>query len=534
MVGFFDGREYSCFPDFEAFCRHCLTAKYSGWHFFAHYGGRFDIEALFDWLKARKFAGYDLTFYCAGSCIVAFTLSKGPYHWRFSDSFRLMDRSLHKLTHEFEVEHKKLPFAPESMEYNRNDCMGLYEVLTKFFGVFSTTADTVASFAMSVFRSGYLKNLLSQPSRIVEDFIRAGYFGGRCEIFRWDEAELSKMDVNSLYPFAMMGTVPVEFIRRTRAIPDDDRRIGFYWAEVSYPESYLPVLPALIHSRLFFPVGRFRGVFSSMELREADRDGAAIRVIKGCEFEADSIFGEFVDEVFKLRVAAKRAGDEAKCYVYKKVMNSLYGKFGEGREKRVFILDPGTAVLDPLDESSPKVWPYGVPGSGIAYYLRESKSPHILPHISAAITSRARLITREWLRRAGRIWYTDTDSIFTDTEMPESLDLGALKCEGKGRFRAYGLKEYRFDGRYNVKGVEITKTDPVTGQKTEHPEIAESYLAGDKVSFMRRAGFLESMRKGEPTFRTVKAEKTRKPRIEKRARVGDDTRPWRAEELYEL
>jgi hypothetical protein len=57
------------------------------------------------------------------------------------------------------------------------------------------------------------------------------------------------------------------------------------------------------------------------------------------------------------------------------------------------------------------------------------------------------------------------------------------------------------------------------------------YLNGEPVHYPGRAGFMESLRAGELTFRRVERCKQRRVRIEKRARVGSDTRPWRGEEI---
>ena len=431
------------------------------------------------------------------------------------------------------------------MEYNRNDCVGLYEILEKFFGEFEAYAETVASFALQVFQRHYLSRCLCKVNRAVEDFIRESYFGGRCEVYRWDKAKLNKFDVNSLYPSVMREPVPVEFRGASQRLTERENEIGFYEAEVSYPESYFPVLPCICRGRLFFPIGKFTGKFTSIELHKAISDGAAIKIKRGYVFSSEPIFREFAEDLFKKRLEAKAAGNLAVDWVCKKVLNSCYGKFGQRREQKCYITDPGTERLRPLlsehvglnehdlQAINPRLWPVGSPGSGIVYFERESKAGHILPHISSAITSRARLITRGYLQKPDRVWYTDTDSIFTDGEIETGKKLGEVKLEGIGNFEPYGLKEYRFDGHYNIKGVSVMTTDLDSGVKTESPEIAERYLSGEQLQYDRRAGFLESLRDGELTFRSLHAVKQRQPRIEKRAREMDriETRPWNTAEI---
>lgn len=551
MIGCYDGERYANFPRFADFLNHVCRPEFSGVRWFAHNGGRYDSNALFDFVRANR-PDLSFSFFCAGSCVVSLTLSDGPHKWRFCDSYRLLDASLKKLTDEFDVEHKKGNLADSiksgfevEVEYNRNDCIGLYEVLERFFAEFGAMAETVAAFALQVFKLHFLTRPICKVNRKVENFIRRSYYGGRCEVYRWNPAELRKMDVNSLYPSVMREPVPVDYEGYTRSIPDDDSKIGFYQATIDYPDTYLPALPAIIGGRLFFPVGKFDGFFTSMELRQAITDGAVVSIEHGVLFRAEPVFREFAETLFDRRREAKAAGNLAVDWVCKKVLNSCYGKFGQRREQRCFVSDPGTVRLHPMTEEylglsdsdlqsvNPRLWPIGLPGSGIAYYEKESRASHILPHISSAITSRARLVTGGYLRTAGRVWYTDTDSVFTDAEMRTGDRLGDLKLEGVGRFEPFGLKEYSFDGHYSVKGISITLTDPDTGEKTEHPEIAESYLRGERLTFDRRAGFMESIRENELTFRTVQRSKERRPRVEKRARYGTDTRAWEAGEIME-
>lgn len=529
MIGFYDGERYYNFDRLEDFLNLVLSRKYRNWRIFGHYGGKFDLTYLFDYIRENH-PDWDFNFYCAGSCVISFTVRRGELRWRFTDSFRLMDAPLDNLTQEFDVAHKKLAFDPTSIEYNRHDCIGLYEVLTRFFGAFQefVTSETIAAHAMRIYRLLYLKKPIFAIPRNAEDFIRQSYFGGRVEVFRHDETKINKYDVNSLYPYCMLQPVPVAFKGFTLRVPDYDEEVGFYRAEIKYPDRYLPVLPTVIDHKLFFPVGRFEGVFTSMELRRAIDHGAAVSIKSGVVFEAEPILAEFATDLYKMKVKAEREGNKYIRYVMKKVMNSLYGKFGQRRLQKVYLLDPGTPRLDMDDPESPIIFPLL---NGIAYHERESRSCSILPHIASAITSYARLSIHGHLSKARRVWYTDTDSVFTPNQMRTADTLGDLKNEGSGRFQAFGLKEYKFNDRYYIKGLSVYKTDPLTGEKTEDITIAERYLKGEKIEITRRAGILESIRAGERAVRRIHTHKQRHPRIEKRARVGLDTRPWNAAEI---
>lgn len=505
-VGFFDGETYCYFRDLDSFLDHVLTSRYRGYRIFAHYGGRFDVHYVFDYLR-KKLPTAELAITCAGCNVIALQVRIGKNYWRFCDSYRLLPASLQTLTNDFDVEHKKLPFDSLSMEYNRHDCLGLYEVLAEFFALYGIQAETVASYAMRVFRSRFLRRSILLPSEEVEDFARQTYCGGRCEVYRWDAARVYHYDVNSLYPRAMLDPVPVEYLARSRRLVEDDRHIGFYRATVRYPERYLPVLPVRI-MKLFFPVGRFSGYFTSLELRAAIEDGASVWIHEGRIFYAEAILKEYAEAIYRSKVKAEREEKKGARYVNKLLSNSLYGKFGQRRDQRVFMTDDGSPGLFPL------------PG-GLAWKWEKSRAPHIMPQIASTVTSRSRLITLGYLG-GGPVWYTDTDSLFTTSRHPTSDKIGALKLEGTGDFQAHRLKEYTFGGDMKAKGVPRDEA------------LMRAYLAGDEIRYTRIAGFLESVRDGKSPVRHVEVTRRRGTVVEKRARDGKDTRPWNFSELMEM
>lgn len=516
LVGFFDGDRYYRFHTLSSFLDHVCSRRYRNWYIFGHYGGRFDARYLADLLRYQSDLPYTFGYFLSGSTCVLLSVRSGGDVWHFCDSGRLLPASLERLTEEFGVEHRKLAFDPAGVEYNFNDCLGLYEVLQRFFSVVGVYAYTIASLSMRYFRRNYLRRRIYNVGKAVEAFVRSGYYGGRCEIYRRDEATVNKYDVNSLYPYAMSGPVPVDYIGATTVLPDDDRRIGFYRARVRYPYRYIPALPLLMDHRLYFPIGEYEGVWTSMELRRAIEDGASVDILSGHCWAAEPIFDEFVRDVYERKVAAEREGNWALRTIYKLLGNSLYGKFGQARIRRVYIQDPGTSRLDPDDPVSPFIWPLP---DGMAFYLAESDSRHIMPHIAATVTARARLSMLERLRAALPCWYTDTDSIITTREIDASDGLGDLKFEGRGRFRAYGLKEYEWEDSIRIKGLPRRNEQDI--------EMARRYLQGEPVRYRRMAGLQESVRAGMSAVRTVDCERRRRFVRPKRAPEGEfDTRPW--------
>lgn len=514
MIGFYDGNQYAVFREWSEFLNHVLTPGYSGWRIFAHFGGRFDVHFLFDYVRAMR-PDLEVEFICSGSAVIALTIKQGKYYWRFCDSFRLMPSPLKKLTEEFKVAHPKLEFNPNSVEYNCNDCMGLWECLQVFFGMYGICSETIASHAMRIFRSQFLRRTVAQPRRDVEEFCRRAYHGGRCELYRHDRACLRSYDVNSMYGKCMTLCVPVEYLCRTRKFNERENVYGFYQAEVYLPESYFPPLP--VHTdKLYFPSGAVAGIFTETELRDAIAIGAEVSIKDGVLFHAEPVLEDYARELYAMKIEAEREGNLAVRYVAKILQNSCYGKFGQRREQITYFLDrngaEGAFPVSPESEAC-----------DIAYRKRESKAAYILPHISAGITALARHEILEHLRACpGPVWYSDTDSLYTTAKLRTGEKMGELKLEQEGIFEGYGPKEYCFAGSPKAKG--IPKDDAF---------LVLSFLQGYKVRFGRMAGFLESLRYGENTARRVTQEKVRSRTRDKRCRVGVDSRPWRMEELWQ-
>ncbi len=455
---------------------------------------------------------------CSGSAVISLTVHDSKHRWRFVDSYRLLPKSLATLTNDFDVKHKKLVGLDfTDRKYNEHDCRGLWEVLEIFFDSFAICSETIAAHAMRVYRTHFMKREIWQPHREIENFVRQAYAGGRCEIYRYDEAELNNYDVNSLFPCAMLEPVPVEYLFQSRELPGNSSRIGFYRATIDYPDCYLPVLP-WHDEKLYFPVGKFEGTYTNMELERAMVDGAKVEISEGRVFAASPIMSDYALSLFEMKKQAEQDGLSGKRYIAKILMNSLYGKWGQRREQRCYFVDDGRIG----------VWPLA---NGIAYYEMESHAAHINPHIAATITARARLMQHALLCKA-RNWYTDTDSLFTDANYETGDSMGALHYEGSGKFQAYRLKEYRFNGEYKIKGLPRSKDSDAEKRKAIDFELAELYLAGKAPVQPRMAGWAESIRAGEQTVRRVWRPRKPGATMDKRARAGQfDTRPWNVSEL---
>ena len=439
--GFYDGEQFRHFGKLDGFFQFLKNNYSIPSRIFCHYGGQYDFLFL---LRHAFAKGYKVgTIIPRGSGILCFDVRVGSRTYSFYDSSALLSFSLKRLTENFNVETKKgeidyekiTVITPELLEYLKSDCIGLWQVLEAFYSTDfiqeAGPAVTIASQAMRVMQN-YLKKPLHSLSDEVDLFVRKGYFGGRTEIFKPlfegnSKQQLHCYDVNSLYPTQMhREEFPNKFRKWTKSMGDS--KLGFYEATVSVPKNeYLPLLGVVHNKKLLFPVGKFRGIWSSLELRYAEENGVTIEKIhKGAEFQnGGRIFKDFVESIYAIRV--KSAKNSVNNQSAKLVLNASYGKLAIRRLKENII-----SIEHEDDFYNHEPW----------RELKCGKKNIMLVKKETTLKTFSNVAMGAWVTAAGRIhmhrlmkpiqdsiYYMDTDSIFTTKQLPSGEGLGALKHE---------------------------------------------------------------------------------------------------------
>lgn len=324
------------------------------------------------------------------------------------------------------------------------------DIYWKFYNIDIVTKLTLSSLALAIFRTKYYDSdnrPIHIPNRNEDTFIRRGYYGGHADVYIPKGENLYYYDVNSLYPF-IMKAFPMPGGKPTwhGSLEDQDleKLFGFIEAYVECPITMnRPFLPYRDESSktLLFPTGKFVGVYYSEEFKYARQLGYQITPLSGYLFESNNStpFGEFVTDIFERRQEAKRSGNEAMGYIYKILLNSLYGRFGINPKSTITeICKPDRYNLlikkkeiifgDILSEDS----------YIISYYTNTDwnhdwKPPRISAvQLSAAITASARIYMYPYISRSD-CYYTDTDSVIIGSPLPEeeitSTVLGKFKLE---------------------------------------------------------------------------------------------------------
>ena len=504
LAGIYDGISFKSFrtkppvspleePDFESetahlapggcidlLMRECLTKKFRGWTFYAHFGGIFDYLHLLPWLRNNK-DRYSFRVIPVQSTIqmliVTCKTSKSTY--TFLDSGRLLPMALQKAAkafkHEGKVTHDlDLHEDDPSWEiYLKGDCVQLYRVMTSVVDLMvhklgGEVGVTAPASSMKLFRRKYLEGHIERHAHFMgcEDkackgclhrFIRQGYYGGRTEIFHKKLEGLHYYDFNSSYPASMREPMPVgrkiEAYGKISDVMREDH-VAFVEARVKIPKScYLPPLPVRGASgKLNFPVGEFEGVWDLAELdllKHPQVRGKILEIKRVVWYRARPVFRKMVEDLYTLRDKSSADYDSGLSELAKLILNSLYGKFGMNPEKEELLLQPedvpGGCILCSVPISPNAQLCSDCVGSkradprmntGVWYRPKTVDAPYIIPQISAHITALSRVKLFHEMAKSialgGKLMMVDTDSVLTTAEMISSTALGALKDEYPG------------------------------------------------------------------------------------------------------
>jgi hypothetical protein len=363
--------------------------------------------------------------------------------------------------------------------YLKADVLSIAEIVHTFnrklcstFGESITGHLTIAGVALTILKKNVPISWVNvYPSPIVEDFIKEATYGGR--IFhnvKHCVDQLICLDANSLYPAAMAlysyptgpgriwDTLERDTVRQLNGGVYPNR--GIFRVTIRIPHIYQPVLPVRGECN-YLPTGTLTGVWTDVDIQEATSlGGVVLSITEGIEWvHHNKIFKDLILDIYKLR---KACGEGIENYIYKIILNSMYGKLLENSHRDEYTFTP-TTEKELLDQIV-------LPDGQILYHYAASvDSRNGTPsQLGAFVLSYSRKImndaikTLELFDKPG-IMYGDTDSIYILEELMEalnpSLELGGFKNDyGEGKMITeavfLGYKKYALkfnDGKYKFK-----------------------------------------------------------------------------------
>lgn len=187
---------------------------------------------------------------------------------------------------------------------------------------------SLPSLALKIYRAHFMpqdiKGIPTMKSYI-DGFIRKGYIGGAVDIYKEHGEDMKHYDVNSLYPYAQSMEMPFECLGFRSQIESLDNFFGFLEVEVDCPlDMSKPMLPLREDNKTIFPVGKWKGIYFSEELKAMLPLGYKFKLLSGYEFSKMILFDKYVNHFFDKKKSA--IGPER--LIAKLLLNSLYGIFG--------------------------------------------------------------------------------------------------------------------------------------------------------------------------------------------------------------
>lgn len=429
-------------------------------------------------------------------------INNQKFVWK--DSYRLFPLSLEQLCKMFDVIGKFGKYNPlfnqtslfnnselleQFIEYAKQDSIALLNVLLKAQSIYISNHKidiasiwSTASLSLKIFRQNFLKNEIPILTKYLDSKIRESYFGGSTDYIRKYGENLYYYDVNSLYPFAMCNSMPLEFLGEFEGYNldlNDPETFGFIEAKIVSPKDIeIPLLPLKYKGMTIHPNGSWIGTYFSEELKAVSNLGYNIEILKLYKFSKMDLFTRYIKFFYDI----KKNSIGPLRFIAKMHLNTLYGYFG----RKLLMIETKNILNKDLENYITKYSIFSIinindristllMSSNLDYDLVNElnnvlKTDIVSPFrkvqsnvaLASAVTSYARIAMMKYKLIPGiEIFYFDTDSIFTNKPLPSYLigdDLGLMKDELKGGFikKAYflGIKKYGYiDNNNETKSV---------------------------------------------------------------------------------
>lgn len=283
---------------------------------------------------------------------------------------------------------------------------------------------TAPSQAMAAFRHRFMRHdVLFHDNEPIKTIERASYFGGRTECFRIGEIEqhVYQLDINSLFPSVMHDGLFPSLLDEYRIQTDYSSSIpSIAWkkalaeVEVETTESIYPIRRK---AGIFYPVGRFKTTLCGEELSYAIESGHVRQVKSYASYKLLPIFTDFVEALWDMRQRYKSDNNTIYAEFAKRILNSLYGKFGQRSPSWVNCADridnlPWTTWVESCRKTGDPI-----KHRSFGWQIQKQDEPHEIANtfvaISAFVTSAARMRMNSLRAIAGKrdVYYQGVDSL---------------------------------------------------------------------------------------------------------------------------
>lgn len=403
------------------------------------------------------------------------------------------------------VTNKKGKKNYNNVKYNQRDAKITGEFVKTMRAYYESIGaklrSTIGSTALDFYYRHYGARPKNRERKSHIEFCLSGYYGGRTEIFfnKPIEGKIWYYDINSLYPSVMRDNDYPDLARKYFTKNPNFNYEGVCDVTIETPTNLdIPYLPAKIKDRgLMFCLGRFRGVYTYFELRQAKKLGYKIKKIHKALEYPNKIrpFEKIVDDLYRRRLKAQKNGDALLGRVFKDIPNNLYGKFNQGNEYTVLkpfkshkdLRNGDTLFGDMVLRCEVGEYPphtNGIWGDYVTAYARDKIYFDGLVRV---------------VNFGGLLIYCDTDSIIFESQkkiIKNSKSLGEFKIE-KPKIPNY---PHEYWGYAHFKLPKLYRLDPVGGDsvfraKGVPAKSARRFFEFHEASFERPYKLKEVLRR---------------------------------------
>lgn len=387
---------------------------------YAHNGGKFDFHFLIPYLES------DLKL--INGRIAVCHLGKAELR----DSWLIFPEPLSAYKKDdidyekFKRENREL-YRSAILDYLRNDCRYLYELVSAFYLRFDDVLTAPGAALRELKKSGYQVEVTTEQ---YDAKIRPFYYGGRVQCFERGELNgpLVYVDINSAYPYAMLHPHPSS-VRCSEHVKLPEKAGGWLADISAISRGSLPQRDETGKLQFHHDNVIRRYTVTGWEIIAGlETDTLDIKKVhRVYKFGAYSSMSDFIHHHYNARKKFKAEGNRIQEKFEKLVMNSVYGKFAQdSREFKEYQL-----MADSYDTPEGDDWEHESDLFGRALFQRGAETGKFYNCATAAsITGFVRAYLWRAICMSEQPIYCDTDSLICRSFNGElGNELGQWKLE---------------------------------------------------------------------------------------------------------
>lgn len=307
---------------------------------------------------------------------------------------------------------------------------------------FGSFKNTIPAMSFSAFQTWFIKpnQLHVTDNNLAINLERNAYFGGRTEVWKRGiiKETIIGVDINSMYPSVMLkNKFPTKLINTHSniSVAELKRYINrgyLVTAEVTIKTENENPYPMRYNNRLVFPIGKFETTISTPEVIYALERNHIIEVKNVAIYESDYIFKDFVQHFYTAR--QKHRDNPVLNYLFKLILNSLYGKFGQLKREWIEVGESNSKTIKTEEQiiiKEGKQHEINLKTIGGKIYCEEpfhDVADNSIVAIASHVTSYARILLYNLITIAGKEnhYYNDTDSLYCNIQGFKNLEKKGL------------------------------------------------------------------------------------------------------------